>query len=236
MNIKNFVKFIFLFLFQMLFADVIIVILTLFGINLKGLPFNSLIGISLLCNLLVLFVICLVYRKTIISDIKDYFKNFKEYFPFSIKCWLVGFALMIIVNLIIFYFLGDMSQNEEEIQNILTAAPLYMFFSSVIYAPLVEELIFRKSISDFINNKYVYIIVSGLVFGFIHTTAGLFTSDGGLNLSEMVYIIPYGVVGSCFAYLYSKTDNIFCSIFMHAFHNLFAFAVSLMPLVFEVIL
>ena len=35
----------------------------------------------------------------------------------------------------------------------------------------------------------------------------------------MLYIIPYGLFGSVFAYMYSKTKNIFVPMTFHFIHN-----------------
>ena len=39
------------------------------------------------------------------------------------------------------------------------------------------------------------------------------------NVSDLIYLIPYGSLGVCFALLYYKTDNIFSSIVVHSLHN-----------------
>ena len=95
-----------------------------------------------------------------------------------------------------------------------------MIFSTIIYAPFVEELIFRKSIRDIIDNDYLYIIISGLTFGFVHTLAGS-------TLQELIYIIPYGALGSCFAIMHVKTKNIYTSMTFHMIHNAIVVFISI---------
>ena len=98
-----------------------------------------------------------------------------------------------------------------------------MFFSVSIYAPLVEELIFRKSIKDtfdnFGNNRiinYLYIITSGFIF------AGMHVLDNNAILIDYLYIIPYLGLGCAMSAVYTKTNNIFSSIMIHFFHNTIA--------------
>ena len=95
-----------------------------------------------------------------------------------------------------------------------------MIFSISIYAPFIEEIIFRKSIRDFIfsfgNNKitkYIFCIVSGFVFAILHIV-GAATSP-----IDYLYTVPYFALGFSFAMLYCKSDNIFSSISMHFLHN-----------------
>ena len=88
-----------------------------------------------------------------------------------------------------------------------------MIFDVSVYAPFVEELTFRKSIRDVINNKWCYVLASGLLFGLLHIIGYI---D---SVSDLIYLIPYGSLGVCFALLYYKTNNIFSTIIVHSLHN-----------------
>ena len=132
----------------------------------------------------------------------------------SIKYWLVGFGIMALSNIFITYILRmSIAENEEQIRALVDIAPLFMIFDVVIYAPLTEELIFRKSLKDIFSNKWIFVIVSGIVFGGLHVVSYI------NNPSDLIYLIPYGSLGVTFALLYHKTDNIFSTISMHALHN-----------------
>ena len=129
---------------------------------------------------------------------------------------------MIVSNLIITYLLDKgIAGNEQEVRHYIDSFPLFMLFNTVIYAPLTEELTFRKSFKDAINNKWIYILASGLVFGMLHIMSYI------TNWTDLVYLIPYGSLGISFALLYYKTDNIYSTISMHAMHNLLAVVIYL---------
>ena len=64
-----------------------------------------------------------------------------------------------------------------------------------------------------VKNKYVFIILSGLIFGILHI------SDY-TNATEILFGIPYVIMGIDFAYIYYKTDNIFTTMSYHMMHNL----------------
>lgn len=72
-----------------------------------------------------------------------------------------------------------------------------VIITQTIVAPVTEELVFRKTVGDLISNKFLYLVVSTCLFGFIH--AGMF-----INLSILTYII-YGL-GFNIAYLVCKKD------------------------------
>lgn len=171
-----------------------------------------------------MIIIFFIYKETIIDNFKKYFKNFGKNFETSFKYYFIGLIIMMISNIIItLFFQGANANNENTVRELLNLYPLYMIFSVSIQAPFVEELIFRKSIKDAIisykNNKftkYLYILISGLIFSSLHVI-GMASS----NL-DYLYIIPYLSLGISFAALYYKTDNIFSSISMHFLHNTMA--------------
>ncbi len=173
------------------------------------------------CDIGFMIIMYMLYRDTLKDNFKKYFKNFGESFEKSFKYYFIGLIGMIVTNyLIYFLFKGASANNEETIREMIKLYPAYMVFSVSIYAPFVEELIFRKSIKDMILvfgdnkiTKYIYIITSGLIFSSLHVL-GMVTS----NL-DYLYIIPYLSLGLAFSSLYYKTDNIFSSISMHMLHN-----------------
>ena len=129
---------------------------------------------------------------------------------------------MMFSNAIIMIFTkGTLSNNEETVRTLIDSYPLYMAFNVMIYAPITEELIFRKSIKDIFPNSNLSIIISGLIFGGLHVITSL---DTPLSL---LHLIPYCSLGFIFAYLYKKTDNIFSTITAHSIHNTFAILIYL---------
>ena len=112
---------------------------------------------------------------------------------------------------------GQLAENEEAVRNLIDTVPLYMAFNVMIYAPITEELIFRKSIREFINNKWIYALISGLVFGGLHAISSI------TDIISLLYLIPYCSLGIIFGLLYYKTNNIFSTIIIHSIHNAIAF-------------
>ena len=135
-----------------------------------------------------------------------------------------------ISNLFIGFVIKDaIAGNEEAVRDMIDVVPLYMFFSVSLYAPFVEELIFRHSIKDIVMchgknkiTKGIYIFISGFIFALMHIL-GQATS-----LIDYIYLIPYMSLGIAFSSLYSKTDNIFSTIMMHCLHNTFTICLYFM--------
>lgn len=211
-KIKEIIKFILIFLLYLLYSDIIIIILTKLGVNIKVLPNNLKIAIMFLINLSLMIMLFIFYSKSIKENLKDLKLNFKSYIKDNFKYYVIGLLIMIISNIIISFFVEGNSTNETLIREYINIMPIYMIFSSCIYAPFTEEMVFRKSLRNCFNNKVLYILLSGLIFGSMHLLSAS-------SIVELVFLIPYSALGCAFAYMYSKTDNIFVPMSFHMMHN-----------------
>lgn len=221
-NIKNKFKstilFIVLFLLMSIFPYIP---LAIFRIDLDKLSFNYKVLYNFMCNIGFMIILFMIYINELIIKFKEYFNNFRENINTSFKYYLIGFLVMIISNIVIVLFFKNASANNEEaVRTLIDKAPLYMIFSVSIYAPFVEEIIFRKGIKDsvmaFSNNKftkYLFILISGILFGLMHVIGSV------TSVYDYLYVIPYSALGISFAALLYKTDNIFSTITIHSIHN-----------------
>ena len=97
--------------------------------------------------------------------------------------------------------------------------PLIEEICAIILAPIIEELVFRRSLIKFTSNKHIYALTTGLIFGFIHITSSINSIN---DLIMLLYIIPYSSVGIALGYAYKKTNNIYGTLIMHSIHNAIA--------------
>lgn len=164
-----------------------------------------------------------IYRKTLVNDFKEFKKDINGNLEFAFRYWAAGFAIMVVSNLFITVILGKtIAGNEETVRNYIKTAPILMAISTVLFAPINEELTFRKSIRDAINNKWAYVLLSGIIFGGLHVISYVSSP------LDLVYLIPYCSLGISFALLYYRTNNIFSSISMHMMHNLLSIIIYLL--------
>ena len=122
---------------------------------------------------------------------------------------------MIVTNTIISSITKSIAINEQGNRTLLNSLPLYSIISTIFLAPISEELAFRASFKEISQNKNVYCLISGLLFGLLHV---IFNGD-------FIFIIPYALFGFFIAKSYSDTDNILVSITLHAWHNFFCVAI-----------
>lgn len=186
----------------------------LFNMDLNNITGAQNVMLSTFSNCVLLIILFLIFRKDLIEEWKRFRKNFLENIDIGIKYWLVGLGIMMISNIIITFVINlGQAANEQAVQSMISSLPWLMLINAGLIAPCTEEIIFRKGFKKAFPNKWLFIILSALVFGALHVVTSM-TSP-----IELLYIIPYGALGAAFAYMYQKTDTIFTSIAMHMFHN-----------------
>lgn len=210
----------------LIWSILIIIALNILGISYASLNEKNQLITSLVSNLTLLIVLSFIYHKDIIKDFKIFFnKNFFQYLKTSLKYWGIGLSLMLVSNFFISLVTnGKLAENEEAIRSLIKVSPFLMGIDIIILAPLIEELVFRKSPRNIVENKYIYSIISGLIFGGLHVVTSLESAV------DLLYFIPYCSLGITFGLLYCKTNNIFSTITIHAFHNALAFILYIIAL------
>ena len=216
---KNLIRLITLFLGLILFSSIPI---ALFGLDYEKFSMGQKALYMFGCDLVYLSILLWWNIDTIKRDFKNFTKDIFGNLETSFKYYILGFISMVVSNLILIFITnGSIAGNEEAVRDMIDKVPLYMAFSTILYAPLTEEIIFRKCIKDVVKNKWLYILLSGFIFGGMHIVGSAKT------LVDVLFIIPYSSLGLSFAYTYYKTDNIFNTISMHLIHNTFAYVLYL---------
>lgn len=155
--------------------------------------------------------------KDLKRDFKIFISNKKVYFKFIIKRYFIMLGVMLLVAVpIVLINNGKVASNQQAINEMFNKIPLLTFILSVLYAPFVEEVIFRLCFSKIINNKTLFIIISGFLFGALHMI------DEFSSLKDLLYIFQYSALGICLAKAYKDSNNIFVSISMHFIQNFLA--------------
>lgn len=158
-------------------------------------------------------------HKTRIICLKNILECIKPYTLFIIVEIILLVIISTIFTFLSYSLLEQKSLNEDSIQHL----PIFIhFILGFIICPIIEESIFRYSLRQLIkNNDLLFIMVSGLTFGFQHTI----TSIGIFNSAEFaVCSTPYIIVGLYLSYIFVKTQNsIEITILSHRILNLIPF-------------
>lgn len=184
--------------------------------------FNDFIKSDNLCTLLsdVCFVIILLlmYGEDLTREFKTFKNNFKVSIKSSFKYYVIGIMSMIFFNLLItMVFKNNISTNETQVREMLFTTPIFALINISLYAPVSEEIIFRKSIEPLFKNKWLYCVISGILFGGAHILTNIL--GGSFVISDLIYILPYGSLGFVFALMNYENKSVFNSMTIHCFHN-----------------
>ena len=102
------------------------------------------------------------------------------------------------------------SVNQNLIEIYVKTSPFLMVVSTAFLAPFYEEVLFRLGINKVLNNKCLFIVISGMIFGLLH----VFPLEEGVTLAlGMMQSITYVTMGIFLSYTYYKTNNINTQLF-----------------------
>ena len=124
---------------------------------------------------------------------------------------------------VLFEKLGIETKSTNELN--LEQVPFWLLALLALFsAPIVEEGMFRWIIRKITNNKWLFIVISGSLFGLIHINYW-----GAQELYQLVFFLQYGILGMMLAESYYNTNNLLASSLLHGTWN---FVMLLLQLVF----
>ena len=139
------------------------------------------------------------FLKQDFNDLKNgLFKNI-----IKVGKWLliiIIFQLLSVTAISSFLTNGLNSSNEVAIMQL----PMYLLiFKTMMFSVIVEELIFKKTVRNIIDNNILFIIISSLLYGFANV---IFTKIGSAII--LMEAIPYIVISVITGILYIKSNNL----------------------------
>ncbi len=214
-NFKKVWKFIIVILLYFFYQlNFLISLISSFGFNILSLDKSIRIIFLIINDLIYVSILIFMFRKEIKNGLKDLKNHFQERSLTAVTCWMIGCVIMTVSSIIInALFKNGIANNEALVRKQIQLAPLYMLFTCSIVAPIFEEMVFRRAFRGLIRNNWLFIILSGASFGLLHII-GSYNSP-----VDLLYVIPYGSMGCCFAYMLVKTKNITLPIIVHMLHN-----------------
>lgn len=171
-----------------------------------------------LCQLLTMIIAYLLYKDELKKqwlDLKA--QNFRQLFP---KQFLKLYFAMLVIRIISMQIIGLfvdpnlLGQNQEIINQIAQSTPYIMtFFMTVLFAPFVEELVFRQAlIGSFQSKKWINIMTFVSVI--------LFTLAHMMHWADFVIYLPMAAI---IVYFYRHyQENVIASMAFHGLNNLIA--------------
>ncbi|SDP50584.1 CPBP family intramembrane glutamic endopeptidase [Clostridium gasigenes] len=114
----------------------------------------------------------------------------------------------------------DMNTSLNQVKNEVSFKTdiFYSMFVALIYAPIVEEVVFRGVVYKSIKRNYggfKAILISSFLFGAMH----VMNSFNNLSFSELIYFSIYFIMGIALGISYEYTNSIWGSIINHFIWN-----------------
>lgn len=177
--------------------------------------------------------LCMIFA-FVFNGLKYFTQNFQifvENYKWNIKHILTTVGSLFLTNLflaqLIYFFLPTV-QADNQINNdlVFQSAPAFYILTAVIFAPFLEETIFRGCIFAKIREKHSFLLsatISGCTFGFLHIVASLLSQ----NYSNCIFFVIYAMCGFVLCIPYEDTDTITTSIFSHMLYNFMTILITL---------
>lgn len=179
--------------------------------------------VSFIADVTFLAFVLIMYRDKLVQDKLDYEKKNK---PSSRLLITIGWVLIILATNLVGGFAGSLLANVNRTDNnlaLFTLPYIYTFFKTLIFSSIAEELVFKQSLRDVIDNNILFIAVSTIFYATMNIA---YTELHGLTL--LANMIPYALFAIVTGILYIKNkDNIYIVMIVKICYNLIPFAIMI---------
>lgn len=184
------------------------------GSNYLHLTRTASIILNFVVSAIFMIVTAFIFWPTYKRDFKDFKDNFPTFFRFVFNKYIIFLLIFFTLSLGLrqIFNLPNTTENQTQINNM----PIWFTLPlAVLYAPMVEEGIFRGVFRRWIKNDWLFVIISAVLFGAIHIQ-----DEPSIKLM-ILQGIPYAYIGYFLARSYTKTNNIAVPMSIHFIHNSF---------------
>lgn len=182
---------------------------------------------NLLGYLLAFIGVVFFMRDDVVTDFKELGKRKGFHAIYILLCAIAFLVITMIVEVIVAQFVPD-STNQSVIEAILNNGGAFpMILATVLFAPIVEELVYRKAIFSLCNK---YGVAACYLFSIIFFTLPHMLSSDMSNMGVwLLQCIPYAVSGGLLCLIYHKSNyNVYTVIAVHMINNLLACILAFM--------
>lgn len=217
------IKTLLVFISYLLYSNVISVVFSTFKIT------NTTM-ISFFADLTFLICIVFVYK----DNLKDDFKNLKNDYKISkIVKTVIMWVVIIFVSTILMGAITEMidpnmatDDNTNAMSTLFKTSMSYSLFKTMIFAVVAEELLYRESISDVVKNKYIFIVISSIIYTIMNFIFVGFESDI-IVMDMLSYFLPALLLSTAYV---KNNNNIIILMLIKFTYNLIPTIIDLLQL------
>lgn len=140
---------------------------------------------------------------------------------FTKETWfiiVIATVLTVVINLVTLPLMKSSNANVEALNLVAKNSMVLLIVFTLFVAPILEEIIFRGIFMNwfFIDKPFWSILISGLLFGYVHAP---FSAN-----TDWIYALSKILLGIVLAGVYYRTKNIKADISVHFLNNFLAIA------------
>ncbi len=224
-KLNNITKTLAVFLLYFTYTNITMYICNTFGIKYD-------LSIALYVDCVFMFILVYIYQNNIKADIKNLKENYslKKILKTIIFTVLIIFFAYLLFTLIVTVFFPNVQtssdDNTEKIRDLYNISVFYTIFKTLIFGVVAEELLFREAVRDIIKRKWLFIIISVLIYTTINFIYTDFTTK--TLLFDIIFKLYWGFM---FSITYIKNNsNIVILILIKFVYNLIPLTILLLGL------
>ncbi len=166
--------------------------------------------------------------KTDIQKMKEK-QSWKKIFKLVVLGVLGLLVLNIVMGAISSLFFPDSASyadsNTQAIQGLANLSMIYTVFKTMIFSVIAEELLFRKTLSDYIDNNIIFVLVTALIYTVMNFIFTVQESSSYFLVEFAIYFLPALLL----SYIYVKNDrNVILIMLIKLIYNLIPLTILLL--------
>ena len=169
-----------------------------------------------------LFLLCAILLIWLPHGLKETRMD-RRTFPYGIGRVLLSVSAMVFIQCAVTFLLkqaGAVSSNQIYVDTLQSEHLFRALFEGLIYAPLIEEIVFRDELISEMNSRIspkAGVLLSCLLFGLLHCAGASFT--------QIVFVPLYAFCGSILYLCYRRSGSLVYAMGAHFILNLLAMLV-----------
>lgn len=178
-------------------------------------------ALTIITSALLLVIAFILYGSFLKEEFQRFKINLQTWGKFILKSFgfyvlLYFLRVLVLVLLMNFMDVGNLLQSQRTLNYLSTTLSfLPMFFIVSIYAPIVEELVFREGFIAWVNKDNRSLLITMTVLSVI-----VFTASHSFTLADFLLYLPLAMVLTRYYFDYDR--NMVGSIFYHFVNNTIA--------------
>ena len=188
------------------------------GLILKAIGINSKILILFIKDIIFLVFIFWLYFDALKEDFKEFkkqglLKNIKSIILWLLFVYIISFLLTLIMDYVLPLSKNSFDSNYLAQKELFALSKSYTIFKILIFSTIAEQILFKESIREVIDNKWLYVIISSLIITIIPFAFESDLANILLNVNIVDTLLTFAIsVLFNLAFIQNKSNIIFIMI------------------------